>query len=128
MKRPIHIVERIAKANRGKKRSVQFCENQSRRLKGVRRPHMYEKRYGDRNNHWKGDRVGYSGIHKWIKKTLGNQTQCYLCGVIGLKGVDGRSMINWANISGEYRRDITDWTLLCTKCHKAYDLGKIQLL
>jgi len=27
-------------------------------------------------------------------------------------------MIHWHNISGEYKRDVSDWIRLCAKCHK----------
>ena len=27
----------------------------------------------------------------------------------------------WANISGEYKRDLNDWMNLCVSCHKKYD-------
>jgi len=33
--------------------------------------------------------------------------------------------MNWANLSGQYKRDISDWVELCAKCHKNFDMGKI---
>lgn len=60
---------------------------------------------------WKGDKVGYSGIHRWIAKRLGKPTKCAKCNTTDAKRFE------WANISGEYKRDFTDWIRLCAKCH-----------
>lgn len=32
--------------------------------------------------------------------------------------------MHWANISGKYLRDITDWVRLCVSCHKYFDKQK----
>lgn len=66
---------------------------------------------------WKDKRVGYSGLHKWVNKYLGHPDTCEHCGKSGLSGHD----IHWANKSGEYKRDLTDWLRLCSVCHGKYD-------
>lgn len=58
---------------------------------------------------WKGDNVGCGGVHRWIKKQLGKASKCINC--------DSAKNVEWSNISYEYRRDITDWEMLCHKCH-----------
>lgn len=72
------------------------------------------KVWGDKNSEWKGDRVGYRALHKWVERELGRPTDCKNCGKLGLTG----HQIHWANISGEYKRDLTDWIRLCTFCHR----------
>lgn len=67
--------------------------------------------------HWKGEQVGYSALHKWVKKNLGSSTSCELCPKTNLTG---RS-IGWANISGLYKRDLGDWMRLCKSCHYRFD-------
>lgn len=62
---------------------------------------------------WKGDKVGYGALHDWVRSRLGRPDTCEECGEIGLKG----SQIHWANISGKYKRDLTDWQRLCVSCH-----------
>ncbi len=56
---------------------------------------------------------GYRTIHKWIVRTLGQPCKCVECGKDGLTG----RQIHWANISGEYKKDINDWIRLCVRCH-----------
>ena len=75
--------------------------------------------FGRLQNHtnWKGDKVGYWGIHKWINRNFIKPTVCSSCGVKDIY----KKKSHWANISGEYRRDIEDWKLLCAKCHNRYD-------
>ncbi len=91
----------------------------------------------ERSPMWKGDDVGYISLHVWVKKHLGNPEQCEHCGEKGLYGgytrMDGvfikKWSIQWANKSGEYKRELGDWTGLCVKCHYEYDLqnGFIEL-
>ena len=73
---------------------------------------------GELSNSWIGDKVGYEGIHGWIRKTYGRPSFCEHC-----KDVT-RRMYHWANISGEYKRDRKDWLRLCVPCHKKYDMVK----
>lgn len=59
----------------------------------------------------------YSVIHDWVKYHLGKPGKCKNCKKDNLKGI----WIHWANKSGEYKRDLTDWIRLCAQCHKDYD-------
>ena len=71
----------------------------------------------DKNTSWKGDKVGYHGLHKWVARWLGKPTMCEHCKKDGLTG----QKIHWANKSGEYLRELSDWIRLCASCHGAYD-------
>lgn len=64
---------------------------------------------------WKGDKIGYWGIHAWIKREYGSPKKCDDCGTTTAKKFE------WANISKKYIRDISDWKRLCTKCHNSFD-------
>ncbi len=80
------------------------------------------KMAGSNNPNWKGAAVGYLGIHAWVKKELGEKPgECVHCGKGNTPGKDGRSTIQWANVSREYRRDLSDWIPLCYVCHSSYD-------
>ena len=46
--------------------------------------------------------------------------KCYICS-------ESNKKIQLANISGEYKRDLMDWTCLCQSCHYKFD-RKIPLL
>lgn len=66
---------------------------------------------GVNNNFWLGDDVGYSGLHRWIRKELGNPNKCTKCETkIAKRYV-------WANKSGLYKRDASDWVELCNSCN-----------
>lgn len=71
----------------------------------------------DAHYRWKGNVVGYSALHRWIRKVLGTPTTCEDCGKTGLTG----RKIGWANRSGLYTRNLSDWIRLCKKCHSHYD-------
>jgi hypothetical protein len=72
---------------------------------------------GKNHYKWKGDYVGYHGVHHWLYKYFGKPMKCEHCGEIILKGKN----IHWANKSGKYLRDINDWLRLCKYCHAIYD-------
>lgn len=59
---------------------------------------------------WKGDEVGYYALHAWIIRNWGKATKC----------VNGHiaKRYFWANISGEYKRDTSDWHELCQSCNQ----------
>lgn len=69
--------------------------------------------------YWKGNNVGYSGIHMWVKSKLSSPNVCQMCG-----SNDENKMYHWANISGEYKRNLKDWIRLCVPCHSKYDMSK----
>jgi len=65
------------------------------------------------NGIWKGDNVGYSGVHAWVKKHKPKPRFCEIC--------KKRPPYDLANISGEYKRDIKDFEWICRKCHMEKD-------
>ena len=71
----------------------------------------------DKSSNWKGDKISYRALHRWIENWLGKPDTCKHCGRSNLSG----HLIHWANKSGEYKRDLEDWIRLCVKCHKQYD-------
>lgn len=70
---------------------------------------------GEKNIMWKGNNVSYGGLHHWVRNHLGKPKKCEDCGTITA------SKYEWANKSGEYKRDLGDWKRLCTSCHHKYD-------
>lgn len=70
---------------------------------------------GELNPSWKGDNVGYWGIHVWIQKQLGKPNKCEHCNLTNCKKYE------WASKNHSYKRDIKEWLRLCTKCHREYD-------
>lgn len=70
----------------------------------------------ERAYNWKGDNVGYTVLHKWIRKNKPKPNVCEICGIKKPREV--------ANISRQYKRDINDFKWLCNNCHKKFDRGK----
>lgn len=69
----------------------------------------------EKHVNWKGSKVSYRGLHKWVSKYKTITNNCKHCGKFGT----GHSM-HWANKSGKYLRDLNDWIRLCPKCHGIY--------
>ena len=72
-------------------------------------------REGKEHHAWKGDKVGYFALHDWIRRRLGKPRKCEEC------GTENAKKFEWANISREYKRNLSDWQRLCGKCHMKYD-------
>ncbi len=66
------------------------------------------------------ENVGYFGLHMWVRKQLGKPSACLFC--------QTKENLQWANKSGDYKRDLTDWLPLCVKCHSKYDRGTLEAL
>ena len=64
---------------------------------------------GEKNHGWKGNEVGYMGLHNWIRRHYGTATKC-INGHIAKRYV-------WANKSGEYKRELSDWQEVCDSCN-----------
>ncbi len=75
---------------------------------------------GSEHASWKGQNVGYRGLHKWVELVLGKPGICESCRKEG----KGHGM-HWANISGQYLRKVEDWVRLCPKCHSDFDKNRI---
>jgi len=76
------------------------------------------RRTGPSHHAWKGDEVGYDALHDWVRRYRDQPDACEHCGKTD-------KPLDWANKSGEYRRDLTDWLALCRSCHKRYDLARL---
>jgi hypothetical protein len=85
--------------------------------KGLKMPEVSIRQMGEKNPGWKGNNVGYSGVHKWIAKKYGYPKKCSLC----FFEDDNQTKFDWANISHQYKRIESDWIRICKKCHKKYD-------
>lgn len=67
----------------------------------------------EKHGQWRGDMVGYKALHAWLRRNYGIPITCETCG--------STVKIQYSNISGEYRRERSDWQLLCQSCHRKYD-------
>lgn len=120
-KRSEETKEKIRQKALGRKHSEETKEKirLARKVQKVT-PKMLEALANNRGENgllWKGNYVGYRALHRWVEKHLGKPTQCSHCDKIELQGHN----IHWANKSGEYKRELSDWIRLCALCHKKFD-------
>jgi hypothetical protein len=117
--------EKMRRAALGRKHSAEtIAKIKEARQKQIITPKMLESLKlgrGEKSILWKGDNVGYRALHRWTENHLGKPTECEHCHKDNLSG----HSIHWANKSGEYKREISDWIRLCALCHKKYDKEKI---
>lgn len=69
----------------------------------------------DKSPNWKGGSVGKAALHNWVEKHKGKPRKCEHCDTTKAKQYD------WANVSQEYKRELSDFIRLCRSCHAKYD-------
>lgn len=111
--------EKIRIARLGTKRSEESKRKQSIARMGLR-PSLATRvkmsgRIDGMSANWKGDEVGYTGLHMWVVRKLGAPSKCEHCETSSAKKFE------WANKSQQYKRNLEDWIRLCTSCHRKYD-------
>lgn len=84
---------------------------------------LYGKR-GKLSRRWLGDIAGYTAIHVWLSKTQGKAAKCDNKNCAKLPA----ARYEWASISGECKRDPNDYIELCTRCHRKYDNGNLEIV
>lgn len=75
--------------------------------------HNTRLRVGQDHPGWKGEGAGYMALHNWLRRSKKKTGRCEECGA--------SRKTDWANVSGEYRRDLADYQELCRSCHVARD-------
>jgi hypothetical protein len=68
---------------------------------------------GEGHHRWT-EEPSYSALHRWVAWHRGSAGS-HLCADCGGPASD------WANVSGEYRRDLDDFIPLCRPCHWRFD-------
>lgn len=60
------------------------------------------------------DRKKYDHIHGWLRHNFTKPDRCEKCG-------RQPKILDWANISGLYKKDRDDFMALCRSCHQLMD-------
>lgn len=81
------------------------------------RKNIAAAKVGEKNPNWKGDKIGYHGLHSWVHRHLPKPKACQECGE--------QKKLDLANKSGRYLRILTDWEWLCRRCHMTKD-GRME--
>lgn len=106
--------QRVAESNH-RRRGVPHSDETRQRMSAVRRGRFLS---GEHPN-WRGDAVGYSGLHGWVRRHKAKTGVCTECGAaVGTSRFRGTE---WANVSGRYLRDLDDFVELCISCHRRRD-------
>lgn len=67
------------------------------------------------------DKLLHKRIHTWVYKELKNPTTCII-------DKDHKAVkYHWANISQQYKLELSDWIQLCPKCHSTFDRLKLTI-
>lgn len=102
---------------RGVPKSEEHNEKNRLAHLGKKNQKIAEGQRGAKNSQWVGSAVGYKALHQWVAKNFLGSMVCEHC----WQEKENNRQIHWANKSGEYTRQRSDWMRLCVKCHKAYD-------
>lgn len=89
-----------------------------RKMSEEQRSELSRTRYGTNNPNWKGDEVGLSALHSYMKTYLTKPDVCDNCGKA--------SPLDLAN-KGTYDRKFSSWEWLCRRCHMLSD-GRLNNL
>ena len=82
----------------------------------------HRKLLGENHPNYRGEQASYVAKHVWVTKRMGKPQECWSCGKTEDRGLYG---YQWANLSGMYKREMTDWVRLCVSCHRLMDNGKL---
>ena len=94
-------------------------------IKGKKLPEFHRIKIANKTKHgknhpkWKGEKVSYGVLHKWIRTKIARPQFCQNCNKKPPKDL--------ANISQTYKRDVNDWEWLCRSCHMIKD-GRLEKL
>lgn len=88
-------------------------------MSGKKRLLPYINKSGEEHHSWKGADVGYNQLHAWVRKNKLIPDRCEDCHQV--------KPLDLANISQEYKRDLSDWEWLCRLCHMKKD-GRLEKL
>lgn len=55
----------------------------------------------EKNANWRGDKVGETALHEWVKIHKPKPSLCESC--------CQEKVLDCANITGQYARDVDDW-------------------
>jgi hypothetical protein len=73
---------------------------------------------------WKGDKIGYHGIHAWLRREFGKANKCE-----NINCEHKSKRFNYALLrEHKMERKKENFWMLCQSCHEKYDITKKQKL
>jgi hypothetical protein len=110
--------QRMSTAHKG---SV-FTDDHRARLRERSNDHLQS----DRHYGWKGDAASYLSKHQWVYRRKPRTGECEECGTRPPAFRNRTTGTEFANVSGEYRRDVDDYRELCHACHTTFDQERVS--
>lgn len=71
---------------------------------------------GSNHPQWKGNLVGYSALHIWVKKRMVVPNECPTCGE--------DKKLELSNLNYVYNRSLTNWIMECRSCNAKRDYAR----
>jgi hypothetical protein len=93
-----------------------LSEETKQKIRETKRANPYYPPKGEKHHSWRGDSVKYTTLHSWINNRKGKAFFCE-----NPNCLKKSKTYEWANKSGEYKRDFSDWMSLCHSCHMKFD-------
>jgi hypothetical protein len=75
-------------------------------------------RSAEANSNWRGDDVGYDGMHIRVRKARGKADRCEQCGT-----TDQSLNYDWASLIDK-PASVDDFAPMCRSCHRKFDTGR----
>lgn len=75
---------------------------------------MRKSKLGKNNPMWKGENVGYTSLHEWVRNRMPLPKVCSIC-----KATKNIDLSN----NGTYDRELKNWAWRCRSCHMKYDIS-----
>lgn len=102
---------------------TEFKKGKTSPRKGIKKPGFINKTsFKPRQNLWETNVREYQSVHRWIKAHAGQPNFCENC-----KKEEPSLLYHWANKSGKYIKDKSDWVRLCHICHRSLDNKRIGI-
>ncbi len=64
--------------------------------------------------------MNYRSVHFWVERNFGKAHYCEICGK-NEPNKNKKRTFSWANRSGKYLKERSDWIMTCYSCHKKMD-------
>ena len=75
----------------------------------------YSINSGENNPAWKGDKVGYHALHRYIEKRKNKPEECEIC------NKKREIELSFDHRLGNYTRNTEDYKYVCITCHRKFE-------
>lgn len=117
------------------KKGYNLTSEHRKKLSEAKKRNPPKNLFQKRDNHprWIKGKISYLAVHKWLYREFGLANKCeYKNCIYPRKNANNKLLekpkrFDWANISSLYKRERSDWIMLCPSCHAKFDRNLINL-